>query len=42
MICSTCNARPAVTITHTICIGRRVITYTLCIPCELQERRAAA
>lgn len=36
--CSTCGA--VVTITHSLRIGRRVVTWALCIPCHLQEERA--
>jgi hypothetical protein len=41
MTCSTCNQDRVVTITHTQRIGRRVVTWTVCVGCELAERRAA-
>lgn len=39
MTCSTCGASRPVMLTHSIRIGKRLITWTLCVSCWRREER---
>jgi hypothetical protein len=36
--CSSCGVEAVVMVTQRIAIGRRVVEWTLCVPCRRRER----
>ncbi len=39
MKCSSCHAEKRVMLTHTASIGKRKIEWSICVGCELAERK---